>query len=102
MPHAERIKRILDWLRLPEDQRPSFLTLYFSDVDSAGHSRGPDSDDVKNAVMRVDKSLGDLVAGVKQINMDDRVHYVIVSDHGMAQLSPDRMIVLDDYIDVAT
>ena len=102
MPHAERVKKILDWLRLPGDQRPSFLTLYFSDVDNAGHSRGPDSEDVKNAVMRVDKSIGDLVAGVKQIGMTDRVNYVIVSDHGMAQLSPDRMIVLDDYIDVST
>jgi predicted AlkP superfamily pyrophosphatase or phosphodiesterase len=102
LPHAERVKRILDWLKMPEEQRPSFLTLYFSDVDSAGHSRGPDSEDVKNAVMRVDKSLGDLVAGVRQLGMDDRVHYVIVSDHGMAALDPDRMIVLDDYIDVST
>ena len=100
MPHAERVKRILDWLRLPEEQRPSFLTLYFSDVDNAGHDRGPDSEDVRNAVMRVDRSLGDLVAGVKQIGIDDRVNYVIVSDHGMSSLSPDRMIVLDDYIDV--
>jgi len=100
MPHAERIKRVLDWLKLPDAQRPSFLTLYFSDVDSAGHSRGPDSEDVKNAVMKVDKSIGDLVAGVAQIGMTDRVNYVIVSDHGMAQLSADRMIVLDDYINV--
>ena len=102
MPHAERVKRVLDWLKLPEGQQPSFLTLYFSDVDSAGHSRGPDSDDVKQAVMRVDKSIGDLVAGVKEIGIADRVNYVIVSDHGMAQLSADRMIVLDDYIDVST
>ena len=29
------------------------------------------------------------------------MHYVVVSDHGMAALSPDRMIVLDNYIDVA-
>ena len=28
--------------------------------------------------------------------------YVVVSDHGMAQLSPDRFIVLDDLIDVST
>jgi predicted AlkP superfamily pyrophosphatase or phosphodiesterase len=102
MPHAERVKRILDWLRLPEAQRPSFLTLYFSDVDNAGHSQGPDSDDVRDAVLRVDKSLDDVVNGVKQIGLDDRVHYVIVSDHGMSALSPDRTIVLDDYIDVST
>jgi predicted AlkP superfamily pyrophosphatase or phosphodiesterase len=100
MPHAERVKHILDWLKLPEEQRPSFLTLYFSDVDNAGHSRGPDSEDVKSAVLRVDATLGELVAGVRQIGLEDRVHYVIVSDHGMSQLSPDRMIVLDDYITV--
>jgi predicted AlkP superfamily pyrophosphatase or phosphodiesterase len=102
MPHAERVNRVLGWLKLPEETRPSFLTLYFSDVDSAGHSWGPDSAEVKNAVMRVDASLGELVAGVKTAGLDDRVHYVLVSDHGMAALSPDRVIVVDDYIDVTT
>lgn len=102
LPHAERVRRIIDWLKLPEDKRPSFLTLYFSDVDSAGHSRGPDSADVRNAVMKVDASIGTLIDGVKEIGLADRVNYIVVSDHGMAALSPDRMIVLDDYIDVST
>lgn len=102
LPHEKRVGRILEWLTLPEGERPSFLTLYYSDVDSAGHSRGPDSEEVKGAVMRVDRSLGDLVAGVKGLGLADRVHYVVVSDHGMSALSPDRMIVLDDYLDVST
>ena len=102
MPHAERVSRILNWLRLPDGEQPSFLTLYFSDVDSAGHSRGPDSEDVKNAVARVDASIGDLVAGVEKIGLSDRVHYVVVSDHGMAAIPADHMIVLDEYIDVTT
>jgi predicted AlkP superfamily pyrophosphatase or phosphodiesterase len=96
MPHAERIRRILEWLRLPAAERPSFLTLYFSDVDTAGHREGPDSQDVQEAVMRVDRSLGQLIEGVKQSGLEDRVNYVIVSDHGMAALSNDRTIVLDD------
>ena len=102
MPHAERVSRILGWLKLPEEKRPSFLTLYYSDVDSAGHSFGPDSQEVKDAVLRVDQSIGELVRGVKTAGLDQRVHYVIVSDHGMAQLSPDRVIVIDNYIDVTT
>jgi len=102
MPNAERVNKILGWLRLPEGERPSFLTLYYSDVDNAGHRSGPDSAEVKDAVMLVDKSIGDLVAGVQQIGLSDRVNYVVVSDHGMAALSPDRVIQLDDYIDVAT
>jgi predicted AlkP superfamily pyrophosphatase or phosphodiesterase len=102
MPNDARVAKTLDWLAQPERTRPSFLTLYFSDVDSAGHSRGPDSQDVREAVARVDRSLARLVNGVRAAGLNDRVHYVVVSDHGMAQLATDRMIVLDDLVSVDT
>ena len=102
LPHAERVNQVLSWLKLPDGKRPSFLTLYFSEVDNAGHDYGPESEQVGSAISSVDRSLGELVAGVNLLGLADRVHYVVVSDHGMAALSPDRMIVLDDYIDVAT
>jgi len=101
LPHAERVRQVLEWLKLPDGKRPSFLTLYYSEVDNAGHDYGPESEQVGNAISNVDRSLGDLVAGVNTLGLVDRVHYVVVSDHGMAALSPDRMILLDDYIDVA-
>jgi len=102
LPHRARVGRILEWLRLPEGKRPSFLTLYYSDVDNAGHRHGPDSEEVREASMRVDASIGELVKGVNEMGLADRVHYVVTSDHGMAALSPDRTIVLDNYIDLAT
>ena len=101
MPHAARVERVLSWLKLPEEKRPSFLTLYYSDVDSSGHDEGPESTAVRDAVAAVDRSIGDLVRGVAEARLADRVNYVVVSDHGMAQLSRDRMIVVDDFIDVA-
>jgi predicted AlkP superfamily pyrophosphatase or phosphodiesterase len=101
MPHQARVERILSWLKLPEGKRPSFLTLYYSDVDSSGHDDGPDSEAVRAAIAAVDRSIGQLVRGVGDLGLDDRVNYVLVSDHGMAPLGPDRMIVLDDLIDVA-
>lgn len=102
LPNAERVNKILEWLRLPDGKRPSFLTLYFSDVDSAGHSGGPDSDEVRDAALRVDQSIGQLVSGVEAAGLTDRVNYVVVSDHGMAQIPADHMIVLDDYLDPKT
>ena len=102
MPHVDRVGRVLSWLKLPDGKRPSFLTLYYSEVDNAGHDAGPESDAVRAAVANVDRSIGELVAGVKALGLDDRVHYVVVSDHGMAALSSDRMIVLDSLIDVAS
>ncbi len=102
LPHRDRVNQMLEWLKLPEGKRPSFLTLYYSDVDSAGHSGGPDADEVRDAALRVDTSLGELVAGVESAGLADQVHYIIVSDHGMAALSPERTIVLDDYLDPLT
>ncbi len=102
LPNQDRVDQLIEWLKLPEGKRPSFLTLYFSDVDNAGHGWGPDSEQVREAALSVDRSVGDLVAGVAAAGLTDRVNYVIVSDHGMAALSRDRMIVVDDYIDPET
>ena len=102
LPNSARVNQLLEWLKLPDGKRPSFLTLYFSDLDNAGHSFGPDAEQTREAALSVDRSVGDLVAGVAAAGLADRVNYVIVSDHGMAALSRDRMIVVDDYIDPAT
>ena len=102
MPLAARVSQTLAWLALPDDRRPSFLTVYFSDVDSAGHSAGPDSQEVRDAITRVDAAMSQLVSGVRASPQGGRVHFVIVSDHGMAPLSPSRMILLDSLIDVET
>ena len=41
---------------------------------------------------------GGLLRGLDQRGLTDRVNIVVVSDHGMAAVSTDRVIVLDDYI----
>lgn len=99
-PNAERVKKILEWLKMPEGKRPSFLTLYFATVDDAGHEFGPESQQVTDAIREVDSRIGELIAGVEALGLDDRVHYIVLSDHGMAALSQDRVIVLDNYVDV--
>ncbi len=101
-PNAERVKKVLSWLALPEAQRPSFITLYFSDADNAEHETGPGSPESLAAVASLDATLGDLVAGIEQLGLTARTDVMVVSDHGMSQLSPDRRIYLDDYVDMAT
>ena len=102
LPPARRTDQVLEWLRLPEAERPSVLTVYYSDLDTAGHDSGPGSAAVRVAAARVDHELGRLVAGVETLGLQARVHWVVVSDHGMAQLSSERVIVLDDLLDVST
>ncbi|MGE3275404.1 MAG: ectonucleotide pyrophosphatase/phosphodiesterase [Vicinamibacterales bacterium] len=97
-----RVAQVLDWLRLPEPERPRMLTLYFSDLDVAGHGFGPDSGEVRDAVARVDTAVASLVRGVAAAGLADRVHYVLVSDHGMAGVPADHVLVLDEYLDLDT
>jgi predicted AlkP superfamily pyrophosphatase or phosphodiesterase len=98
LPGNARVDQILRWLDLPEAERPTFLTLYFEDVDTAGHDDGPESRTVREAIRRVDGYLGRLLRGLERRKLLDRVNLVAVSDHGMAATSNDRVVVLDDYI----
>ncbi|KAJ1552882.1 hypothetical protein HK405_009708, partial [Cladochytrium tenue] len=97
-PLTERVDQILSWLDLPRATRPTFLALYASDVDGAGHGYGPDSAEVDAALGRVDGMFGQLAAGLRARNLTGSVNVVVVSDHGMAQV--DRVVVLDDWVDV--
>ncbi len=98
VPNATRVGRVLDWLALPEEQRPAFVMLYFSDVDNAGHDFGPDSPQVAAAVLRVDSAVGMLLDGLTRAGLDSRVDVVVVSDHGMSPASPDSVVAIDDYL----
>jgi predicted AlkP superfamily pyrophosphatase or phosphodiesterase len=97
-----RVDQLLQWLDRPDSERPTFLTLYFSEVDTAGHEHGPDAPETRAAVYDIDSVIGRLIAGVEGLGLSSRVNLVMVSDHGMAPLSRDRVIVLDDYLDLST
>lgn len=97
-PTDARVDQVLEWLDLPEAERPAFVTLYFSDVDSAGHDYGPDSPQVRGAIELLDTQLGRLMEGLRARELLDRTNIVLVSDHGMSAVSTDRVVVLDDYI----
>ena len=89
-----RVDQLLAWLDRPADDRPGFGTLYFDSVDTAGHRFGPDSAEVNAAVASVDASMARLLAGLRERGLADRVVLVVVADHGMAAISPDRVVRL--------
>lgn len=96
--NRKRVEQTLEWLKLPEEKRPHYLTLYFSDVDSAGHRYGPDSEQVKEAIYRVDAEIAFLAEKAKELKLP--INYVIVSDHGMKAIDNDRKVYLRDYINI--
>ena len=94
-----RVDTILSWLDLPAGERPTFLTLYISDVDTAGHDFSPDSTETRDAVLKVDNNIGRLVDGLKARGIFSQVNLIVVSDHGMATQYPTNFIVLDELFD---
>jgi predicted AlkP superfamily pyrophosphatase or phosphodiesterase len=101
MPNEDRVNKVFEYLDKPKKDRPHFFTIYFSDTDDYGHMAGPDSSAINTAIQECDARMGQLIKGLEDRNMLDRVDILIVSDHGMAQLSPERTLYLDDYIDTS-
>jgi predicted AlkP superfamily pyrophosphatase or phosphodiesterase len=99
MPNNARVDTVLSWLDLPVNQRPTFLSLYFSDVDSAGHEFSPDSSETKDAVLKVDRAIARLIAGLEAREIFTKVNLIIVSDHGMAAVNSNNAILLDELFD---
>ena len=94
-----RVDTILSWLDLARDQRPTFLALYFSDPDDAGHAFGPISSETKKAVLKVDGEIGRLIDGLKARRIFSQINLIIVSDHGMTQVKWSNAILLDRFFD---
>lgn len=93
-PNRKRVEQVLAWLRLPPEQRPHMITLYFSDTDAAGHRYGPDSPEVAKAVHELDGEIGKLVDGIKETNLP--VDLIVLADHGMVKVKG-ATIHLDQY-----
>lgn len=95
----DRVGTVLHWLALPAAERPRFITLYFEQVDKAGHDYGPDSEELRAALAAIDAALGRLVDGLVQAGLAASTNLVIVSDHGMVATSRERLVFVDDFVD---
>jgi predicted AlkP superfamily pyrophosphatase or phosphodiesterase len=101
IPYDVRVDSVLTWLSLPSNERPRIITLYFDEPDHTGHEDGPNSVAVRGAVLRSDSALARLVAGLELRGMYDSVNLVVVSDHGMAEVSRDRLAPVSTVIDTS-
>ncbi len=94
VPHRERVQQVADWLNLPAEQRPELVTLYFSAVDSASHTYGPDAPETLSAIVEVDRQVAILWQVIESLNEREGagINLMLVSDHGMSKVNPDLFI----------
>jgi len=82
---SEKVDKVINWLKLPTDSRPHFISLYFPEVDGSGHHFGPDAKETEEAVHLVDRAIGKLVQEVNDLGLKN-VNFIFVSDHGMIKV----------------
>ena len=97
IPIDQRIETVKNWLQLPEDKRPHFITFYFPEVDHQEHRFGVDSKEAIDAVHFVDESVGKLVRAVDSTNLP--VNFIFLSDHGMMNIDTTSFLSLPAVVD---
>ncbi|KAI9023166.1 alkaline-phosphatase-like protein [Hyaloraphidium curvatum] len=98
---ARKVDQVVEWLSLPETRtgRPQLTMLYIGDVDATGHGYGPYAPQMNDTLRAVDKAVGDLVSRARAAVPG--ITFVVLSDHGMAQIEDNTTIALDDFLDLS-
>lgn len=88
--NEERVEQTIHWLKLPDTERPHFISLYFSLIDHEAHSTGPTSIQTQRALHTADSLLGMLMIKVKEIDLP--INLVVVSDHGLYEMKREEKV----------
>ena len=92
----DRVNALKNWLQMPEETRPHFISIYLGQADHAGHEHGPESAEVIEAVRSVDHTVGELAAVAKASGLP--VNFIFVSDHGMKDVDLENPIEIPELL----
>lgn len=79
-------KALLDNEGLGRRDTPDFLGLAFSAVDGVGHLHGPNSPEILDTFLRLDRALGELFAHIDATVGLRHVAFALSADHGVMPL----------------
>uniref|UniRef100_A0A671VE76 Venom phosphodiesterase 1-like n=1 Tax=Sparus aurata TaxID=8175 RepID=A0A671VE76_SPAAU len=94
VPFEERVFTVLKWLQLPDNER--LESRFYPAVDLL--SLSPDFLQLVQSIQGVDKIVGQLMNGLKQIGLHRCVNIIILADHGMEETSCQRKEVMQDLV----
>lgn len=97
---TSKVERVMGWLDREIDTRPELILTYVPTVDEYGHKYGISGDELSKSLTYVDDFVELMKSELHKRNLDDIVNLVFVSDHGMAPTSNERILYLDDLIDL--
>src|SRR5262252_7167704 len=65
---------------------PDLLAISLSTTDAVGHAFGPDSREIHDQVLRVDRWLGEFMTALEREVPANRIIYVLTADHGVSPM----------------
>ncbi|XP_038851141.1 ectonucleotide pyrophosphatase/phosphodiesterase family member 2 isoform X2 [Salvelinus namaycush] len=98
IPLERRVLTMLQWLHLPDGERPYVYAMHSEQPDTFGHKMGPMSTELNNPLKEIDKIIGQLMDGLKQMKLHRCVNIIMVGDHGMEEAHCDRTEFLSSYM----
>uniref|UniRef100_A0AAZ3P2F3 SMB domain-containing protein n=1 Tax=Oncorhynchus tshawytscha TaxID=74940 RepID=A0AAZ3P2F3_ONCTS len=78
--------------------RPYVYAMHSEQPDTFGHKLGPMSTEVSWRLEEIDKIIGQLMDGLKQMKLHRCVNIIMVGDHGMEEAHCDRTEFLSSYM----
>jgi predicted AlkP superfamily pyrophosphatase or phosphodiesterase len=94
----DRIDTVIKWFGYPPEKRPELVNLYFDEPDATSHSFGPVSPQTGKVVERLDSLMGVLRTKLAALPEAKKINLIILSDHGMEAVSPERYINLKSLV----
>lgn len=94
-----RVDSIMKWFSMPEKDRPRLIMLYFHEPDWTGHERGPNHPETLEKVREMDAVLGNILKKTAKLPIADKLHIIVTSDHGMAEVSAETILNISEYAD---
>ncbi len=77
-------------------KKPNLLMLHLIDLDDTKHAYGTDSEQVRDAITRMDRRIGDLMRAVQEAGIADDTVFLVIGDHG--QFNVKRRVHLNNLL----
>ncbi len=63
-------------------KKPNLFLIHLIDLDDAKHEAGTKSEETRQAVLRMDRRIGELVQAVKDAGIEKETVFIVIGDHG--------------------
>ena len=73
---------VIDSYKTATEGKPALFVVQLADADAAGHDQGWMSKPYLQSVEEVDRAIGTLLKGFKDLGLYDRTTFIVTADHG--------------------